>query len=183
MSLIVALLSLEADGVARDAFVDGVGALLRVRTLADFDGGGREIGTFTDHTRPTYDQVLALMDIAARDIDAEIGADTTELPRDARIVPLADSVLKLATARLIELSYFAGDVATGRSIYPQLDADYLRRLKSLVRAVGQAGAGDQPGAADDELLPVYAFPVVDQAPTRQEIIDRWIANGPYGLGY
>jgi hypothetical protein len=156
VSIILALLALDEDQVARDTFVDGVGALLRSRTQER--GTGREAGTFTENTRPTYDQVLELMDQAAKDIDGEVGADTLDFPRADQIKPLADSVLKLGTAMLIELSYFNGEVASGRSAYDRYERLYNRRLPQLRKAALEVSSGSQPGSSDDYVGPLYSFP-------------------------
>lgn len=153
MSLILNLLALEdtEDVAIKDAFVASVGALLRARTV---DTRGVEVGTFTDITNPTYDQVLELMDQAARDIDTEISPDLIDFPRPETIKPLARSLLVLRTAMLIELDF------PDSPVYDRLEKTYDKRLPSLVKASEQAGDGDQPGSADDELMPVYSFPTL-----------------------
>lgn len=167
MSLILTLLALDqASNAELDAFLAGVAALVRPRTVTDFEHGGDEVATFTANTRPTRDQVLELMDQAARDIDSEIGSDTTTFPRPDSIRPLAASVLKLGTAVLIELEF------PDSPAYDKLEKLYSKRLAALVKAAEQAGAGDQPGSADDELKPIYSFPV---APSSCE-------NVGYGFG-
>jgi hypothetical protein len=169
MSLILSLLALDqASNAELDAFLTGVGALVRPRTVNEF---GVETGTFSASTRPTRVQVLELMDQAARDIDAAIGADTLTFARPDSIRPLATSVLKLGTAMLIELDF------PDSTVYDKLSKLYDARLKALTVAAAQAGAGDQPGSADDELKPIYNFPVAHAAPTRQEYIDRWLSGG------
>jgi hypothetical protein len=52
MSLILQLLALKggSNAPATGTFVDGVGALLRARTVSK---NGNELGTFTIDTRPT----------------------------------------------------------------------------------------------------------------------------------
>jgi hypothetical protein len=157
LSLILALLALDDEQATKDAFVAGVGALLRARTVV-YGTGGDELGTFSENTRPTYDEVLELADIAARDIDTEIGPDVVAFPRPEIVKPLADSLLKLRTAMLVELSYFPEQVATGRSAYAQYERMYDRRLPALIKAAEQTGAGDEPGSVDDALMPVFSFP-------------------------
>lgn len=162
----------------RDDLVTGVGRMLWARTVQA--GTGRKLGTFTADTEPTYQQVVEMIDQAQQDIDMAIGADTTTLPRDPRIVPMANVVLKLRTAMLVERSYFPEQVASGRSPYTQLADDYKTQLAALARAAEQAGAGDQPGSADDELLPVYSFPAADRYHDRLEQ-SYW--TGPYWNGW
>lgn len=159
MGLILELLALQGGSAPQTGtFVEGVGALLRARTVVDYEHGGQEVGTFTVNTRPTYQQVLELMDQAAQDLDTEIGADTTTFPRPDSIKPLALSLLKLRTAMLIELSFFPDSVASQHSPYEQIERMYDKRLPALIKAVAQAGAGDRPGSPDDELKPVFSFP-------------------------
>jgi hypothetical protein len=159
VSIILALLQLDQDDSDTEAFLKGVAALVPMRTVADFDHGGEELGTFTDATRPSRDEVLELMDQAGRDLDTEIGVDTADFPRPELLKPLALSLLKLRTAMLIELGF------PDSPVYDRLEKTYDKRLPSLTKAAEQAGAGDQPGSGDDELKPVWGFPA---APTAEQ---------------
>lgn len=137
--------------------VASVGALLRARTR---DTNGSEVGTFTEHTRPTGDQVLSLTRTAAGDLASFVGPNIPE--------PFHDAARQLAvyrTAMLIELSFFPEQVALGRSPYPQVADLYTSALAGLRVAI-EASGGDvpgEPGAADgggaSAHPPSYAFPM------------------------
>jgi hypothetical protein len=131
--------------------VADVGALLRARTKT---ASGSEAGTFTTETRPTADQVTALISTAAQDLVEVTGADIPE-----SVWGSAKTAVIYRTAMLIELSYFPEQVATDRSAYPNYEKLWSEKLITLGEAVLQAGGGDLPGAVDDALLPSYGgFP-------------------------
>lgn len=130
--------------------VSDVGALLRARTK---DSNGTEVGTFNDLTRPTGDQVVALIQQGGRKVASVVGADLpTATWSDARAIAV------LATALLVELSYFPEQIGTSNSPYLQIKALYDDDIKSLKTAVVAAG-GDTPGEPGSSMEPVFAFPL------------------------
>lgn len=135
--------------------VASVGALLRARTR---DTNGSEIGTFTEQTRPTGDQVQSLIRTAVSDLSSAVGSDLA-----AEYHAAAQTLAAYRAAALIELAFFPEQVATGRSPYAQLLELYNTALASLRLAVEDAG-GDVPGQPGGEGgavpdAPAYAFPV------------------------
>jgi hypothetical protein len=94
--------------------ISKVASLMRSRTT---DSMSNEIGTFTDKTRPTADEVEELIDSAADQVLAQVGTEIPEsLWSDAR------TVIAMSTAASIELSYFPEQVISGRSPYEQYRA-------------------------------------------------------------
>lgn len=157
--------------------VASVGALLRARTR---DTNGAEVGTFTEHTRPTGDQVLSLTRTAAGDLASFVGPD---LP-----IEFHEAARQLAvyrTAMLIELSFFPDQVALGRSPYPQISDLYENGLKGLRVALEHTGTdvpGDpaaDAGGAPTPLPPDYAFPTMPIG--LDAVLGR--APGQYGVPY
>lgn len=140
--------------------VASVGALLRARTR---DTNGNEIGSFTEQTRPTGDQVLSLIRTAVGDLSSAVGSDLAS----EFYVP-AQQLAVYRTAALIELSYFPEQVAQGRSPYAQYLALYNDGLAALRIAI-EAGGGDVPGDPGAEAgggvstpqPPEWSFPIRD----------------------
>lgn len=131
--------------------VADVGAILRARTK---DRSQNEVGTFTDETRPTDVQVQVLIEQAVSDIVDVTGADIPPATFNS-----ARRVASIGAAMAVELSYFPEQIGSGRSPYPQLEALYNGRLKSLVAAVEAAG-GTTIGEGGTALLgPAYSFPM------------------------
>lgn len=125
----------------RSAYVPSrqdVGALIRLRTVTD---GGQEAGTFNENTRPTGEQADRVIGQAVGEVTEVTGVDLPESVHN-----MVRSAVTLRAAMLIELSYFPGEQ---RSPYDQLEKLYNERIKALRLAVEQAGAGDEPGAVDD----------------------------------
>jgi hypothetical protein len=118
--------------------VADVALLIRARTK---DADGREVGTFTDETRPTAEQV-------EEHISAAVALLSPRWP-----IAIDDSYY-LAVQRLtayraamqIEKSYFPEQVRSDRSAYDQLREEYQDDLAALMDALG-AGAGDGSGSA------------------------------------
>lgn len=127
-----------------------VGALLRARTK---DENGNEVGDFTADTRPTGDQVEALIATASQDL-----ADSLAVAVPEELFGAARRVSAYAVALEIELGYYPEQINTGRSPYAQLKAIYDERLLAL-RAALSASGGDVPGTdVDTPQSPVWAFP-------------------------
>jgi hypothetical protein len=131
--------------------VSDVGALLRARTK---DTKGVEIGTFTANTRPTFDEVLRIIDQAAGDVTALVDTD----------IPVAcywqaAGCICLLSAMLVELSYFPEQVATNRSAYIHYKELYDNMLERLLGAVEREAAeeitGETPMLGQ---VPAWGFP-------------------------
>lgn len=120
---------------------DDVGAEIRSRTT---DDTGQELGTFTDETRPTVDDVYALIDAVTARIERRVGDVPESLQPDAR------RVAALGVACRVELTFFPEQVATGRSPYNHMKAAYDEDLAELVTACHDY-AGD-PTTGDVGLL-------------------------------
>lgn len=123
------------DPAALRPSVEDVARLIRARTKDDV---GDEVGTFTEDTRPTADQVEDHITTAL----ALVG---TRLPPPERL----DAVFGSAVAALvayraalqIEKSYFPEQVRSDRSAYEQLRQEYLDDLAALTEAIAEAGGG------------------------------------------
>lgn len=89
--------------------VSQVGALLRARTK---DTAGNEIGTFTEATRPTAEDVNELIQQAIDTVAVRAGEDVPP-----KMIPETQRLVALRAAMLVELGYFGEQVTTGRSPY------------------------------------------------------------------
>jgi hypothetical protein len=131
--------------------VDDVALLLRARTK---DSEGREVGTFTEDTRPTADDVEA-------QIDAALGLVTVRLPATIpdRWQGAVSSLVAYRAALRIEKSYFPEQVHSDRSPYDELREEYNDDLTALLEAL--AGAGDAGGfgksGAASEWTPTFLY--------------------------
>lgn len=110
---------------------------------------------FTEDTRPTADQVAGLIVTAASEITSAVGdfdpAVVTNPGGVARgddpvtLGDLASTAVKLQAASLVELTFFAELVNSGRSPYPQLYERAQAALQALRRGlelVVEVVAGD-----------------------------------------
>ena len=79
--------------------------LLRTRTI---EAGGSEVDTFTDRTRPTTDEVVALIDQAVDEVLGQLPDDL-----DPETYPAVRSVISVRGAVLIELSFYRETVQSG----------------------------------------------------------------------
>lgn len=172
--------SFESDltaGWYRVIFVDGVGneqtptepiqnvpPLSWIPSLADVgkvdmartrDDVGNELQTFTDKTKPTDDQVLALISSSVDEVRPQIGS---EIPND--LEDLAKQVVSLRTAMYIELTYFGSEVAQNRSPYPFYKTLYDELLPKLVAAViaEESGAETIDAVTGVGTMPSFHFP-------------------------
>ena len=126
-----------------DATPANVAALLRARTK---DAGGRELGEWTDETRPTLAQVTETLELANAVVQARVGA-----PVDACLQSFAVAVV-FEAACMIEKSYFPDQVESGRSQYDQLRAE----TDALLDGVRECQAGNLPdGEASERTWQVY----------------------------
>lgn len=112
--------------------VDDVAALLRARTK---DADGAELGTFTDATRPTADEVERLIARAYGDVSTQTGAVLGE-----RLALEAAAMVALRAAMFVELSYFPEQVRTDRSAYQEYERIYDAGMTALRLAIeGESG--------------------------------------------
>ena len=112
-----------------------VAALLRARTK---DQGGRELGEWTDETRPTLTQVDEAIALAEATVEAKVGT-----PVDACAGGFATAVAYEA-ACIIEKSYWPEQVESGRSHYDQLRAE----TDTVLQGVRDCQAGNLPDGGD-----------------------------------
>lgn len=132
------------EGVDWTPTVAEVAAYIRARTKVS---GGKEVGTFTENTRPTQIEVELLIGQAVDHVSAAIGGDpcNEQLKRSARVAAA------LYTAVLVEVSYFPETSAQSGSSAVRLEALFNARLKSLTSAVaeqcGGQGEGDSGGSS------------------------------------
>lgn len=134
-----------ADGI-RPTIAE-VAAKLRARTKVL---GGNEVGTFDASTRPTADEVEALIDDALDEVLGKIKEPAAGTKYEGR----ARGLVALYAAMLIELSYFPEMVGTPKSPYDSYATLYDKRMKALIaegetgEPQGEGGAGgDSPGNA------------------------------------
>jgi hypothetical protein len=115
---------------------EDVAALLRSRTK---DDAGRELGAWTDATRPTLVDVEQLIALAAgQTTDADGPASTS-------CSSLCRNVIALHAACLVELSYFPEQVRSERSPYSEL-RELLVDARAAFDTCRAAGSPDDPGA-------------------------------------
>jgi len=131
-----------------------VGAVTLQRTR---DHNGIALGTFTDDTRPTDDEVRILIQKAVDDLRPRIG---TDIPED--LIQEAQNVASLKTAMYIELTYYSNEIAQNRSPYPEYKALYDEKSATLVNAVAAEEAGLSPTDALSTNWPQYAYPPSDR---------------------
>jgi hypothetical protein len=99
------------------------------------------LGTFTDKTRPTDEEVWETITLALDDIEA----DTGRLDRPG-IGPVSYKAVRalvaLRAAMLIERSFYSEQIGTNKSPYPGLERDWERRLPKIVNAVAEDIVGE-----------------------------------------
>lgn len=118
------------------------------------DSYGNELGTFTKVTRPSDDQVLAIIRQIAPVVGDAIGDDIPSFLWDD-----AQNVIATRAAMQIELDFYSDQVNTGRSIYPQLEQQFKDDLALLQQQVVLAEEGDtQPGSTSAGRSPSFSFP-------------------------
>lgn len=110
--------------------VDDVAALEHARTEA----GGVEVGTFTDETIPTVDQVEELITTAVSDVETRVGTIPDRFADEAR------RLAAIQAASLIEASYFPSELDSDRSAYRQYTAMYMNGVDALAKRVASPGA-------------------------------------------
>jgi hypothetical protein len=121
------------------------------------DQMGSCLGTFTQFTSPTDDQVQRLILQAGDDVRRKIGAD---IPDD--LIDDARRIVSIRTAMLIELTMFGSEVAMERSPYPEFKALYDELILDLMNAVAYEESGGSPlDPATGVGSPAYGFPYME----------------------
>jgi hypothetical protein len=138
-----------------------VAALLRARTK---DDTGRELGDWTDATRPTASEVQVLIVQAADFVAAAVGG----VPD--RCASSAKSATLLRAAMLVELSYFPEQVRSDRSPYPELKELYDNAAESARTCVTTGGETGGSGGGEG-----YAYHSLPTIPATLESV--------YGVGW
>jgi hypothetical protein len=141
--------------------VDQVAALLRARTQDQHDD---EIGTFTSDTRPTDEQVEALIVQASSVVYGTTGSlDDLQCSNAEDIQTQSAHWIALFAAMLVELSYFPEQVDSDRSAfqyYKELWDAEVGGFKSYTESVTECIGGEvDPTAGVGIPNPSFSFPV------------------------
>lgn len=128
--------------------VEDVARHLRARTRGP---SGVELGTFTDETVPTDEQVQGMIDLAMPFVSGMLGTvpDTCEVG--------ARSLAALKAAEMVEVSYFPEQLAPGGTV-SALRALYADLLPSVQSCVSGGGGGGEDG---DSTVPESGFYDID----------------------
>lgn len=130
------------EEVAWKPSVDDVAAYIRARTKVP---GGKEVGTFTDETRPTATQVEALIDEAVDHVSAGIGGT----PCNESLERSANAAAAMYAAILVETSYFPETSSNAGSSAVRLEALFDKRMETLEAAVSEQCGGQGVGEGED----------------------------------
>lgn len=118
------------------------------------DKFGNLVGTFNADTQPTDTQVYGIINTVWQEVADVIGDDIPAALNDD-----AANVVALRAAMQVELDFYADQVNTGRSIYPQLEKQYESARNILSKQIALMGEGEtrvtESGAAN---APSYSFP-------------------------
>lgn len=128
-----------------------VAALMFSRVTGEYQG---VIEDFTETTRPTLTQVETFIASATGVVAARVG-----FVLDPRFDVSAQFMATLYTALLLEPGYWMEQQRPDKSAWDQWKALYDEGMPPLIDAIAQAGAGEDPGPADADLSPIYAFPL------------------------
>lgn len=152
-----------ADAPAWAPSVADVGALLHARTK---DANGAELGTFTEATRPTADQVVPLILNGCADVATFVG---WELPLDLH--PQARNLAAIYAACQVEEGYWPEQVNSDRSPWGQLWQRYQYGIGNFARQVAEAVPGSPTAGGS-----IYTPPpgVLDTSP----LPDSWLDYDP-----
>jgi len=137
--------------------VRDVASMIMSRTKDQY---GNLLGTFTEDTTPTAEQVEQVTERVITEV-ADVIGDQVPSP----FIDDARHVAALRVAMQVELDFFSDQVNTGRSIYPQLREQYLLALQNLQTAISSAAEGEGPGTgATVASKPEFWFPPVPLPP-------------------
>lgn len=119
---------------------------LRARTRGP---SGDELGTFTDATVPTDDQVEGIIDLAGPFVTGSLGAIVEDSPceQGARVL------WALKAAEMIEISYYPEQLAPGGTV-AALRALFAELLPYVQSCISGGGGGGSDG---DSTVPYSAF--------------------------
>jgi hypothetical protein len=107
-----------------------VASILRARTYND---ESKLEGEFSDETRPTTDQVEALIARSYVEVTGRVGQDIAE---DDRFFGFAQNIVAIRAAMWVELSYFPEQADEDRStVYKELKELYAEELGILIDAL------------------------------------------------
>jgi len=122
------------------------------------DDNGNVLGTFTDVTQPTDEECRVLIQKAIDDVMPLIGTDIPE-----ELISEAQNIASIRTAMYIELTFYANEVATNRSVYPELKALFDEKVATLAKAVVAIESGESmtDALAGAGGSPKYAYPPDD----------------------
>lgn len=112
-----------------------VADLLRARTK---DNDGRELGSWSETTRPTEYEVWGLIETAAGDVLVAVDMLRRDYPDEDGI---ARGLCAKRTAMLIELSYFPEQAAAAGSIYSEYRQQYNDGVLALINLLAGPPAG------------------------------------------
>jgi hypothetical protein len=145
----------NGDAIEYTPTLSDVGHVVLSRTR---DSNGNVLGTFTNDTQPTGDETRVLIEKALADVTPLIGTDIPE-----GLIPEAQHIASIRTAMYIELTFYANEVATNRSVYPELKALFDEKIKSLASAIIAEESGQSPtdALAGAGGSPAYGFPPDD----------------------
>jgi hypothetical protein len=122
------------------------------------DSNGNVLGTFTDDTQPTDDEVRILIQKALDDSIPLIGTDIPD-----ELIQEAQNIVSIRTAMYIELTFYANEVAMNRSVYPELKVLFDEKTKTLASAIIAVESGESmtDALAGAGGSPKYGFPPDD----------------------
>lgn len=110
--------------------VDDVAKLCRTRTI---EPGGLEVETFTDATRPTYEEVDDVLDSSLEDVLAQLP------PRmDVYWYPAISRAIALRAASSIETSFYREQGLETNSVATAWDSRFLSDLAMLRQLIPKA---------------------------------------------
>lgn len=129
-----------------------VAAINRARS-EDSRGIGQQ--TFNDETIPTGTEVDLLVHLAAKWVFDTLGSDVPEAFLDR----------SRASAAFKAAEFVEGAAHQPRESLMKLWAETADAgIAAIAKRMEEVGAGDKEGPTDDELLPVYSFPVACPLP-------------------
>jgi hypothetical protein len=126
--------------------VEDVATYLRARTRGP---DGNEIGTFTDATVPTDQQVTGAIDAAEPFVTGGLGTVQAGCANGAR------ALWAIKAAEMVEISYFPEQLAPGGTVdrLRALYADLLPAVRACISGDGVGGGGDD----GDATAPAFLF--------------------------
>lgn len=134
-----------ADGLTPS--MEEIGALNRFRTMVP---GGEMTGTFNDQTSPPGDDVETIALMARDQVADTLG---TDIP--AELVGRVRGAAALVAAAEVEI----GAAEPRQVVIDSLTKRADDRIAALAKEIREIGIGDKAGPGDDEVLPMYSFPL------------------------